>query len=174
MFKQIKNNFYMTKFLFSFSKKYIITSFLIGLLSLYDSLVSIFLIRYIINSITNSETKFLNVVMVVFIACLLNVIITFINSWYNNKYLPNTTLRFRKHLNEKLYLRSLEMEISQFDNPEFYNDYTFVINDAENRVFSVYSSIQDFIINTAKLIIVLATIIFCFPTQSLLCSPLLL
>jgi ATP-binding cassette subfamily B protein len=109
--------------------------------------------------------------MVVLIACLLNVIIYSINSWHNNKYSPNTRLLFRKYLNEKIYLRSLEMEISQFDNPEFYNDYTFVINDAENRVFSVYSSIQDFIINIAKLIMVLATVIFVFSDPIIIVFP---
>ena len=102
-------------------------------MSIYDTLVSIFSIRYIIDSITNPGTNFVNVVMVIFIVCFFNIIIAFVNLWYNNKYSPNTRLRFRKYLNEKLYLRSLEMDISQFDNPTFYNDYTFVINDAENR-----------------------------------------
>lgn len=152
----------MFQFLFSYSKKFVIVSFLISLLGLYDSLVSIFLIRYIINSITIPGTKFINVAIIVLVTCLLNVLIALANSWYNNKYSPNTRLQFRKYLNEKLYLRSLDMDISQFDNPKFYNDYTFVINDAENRVFSVYSSIQDFIVNIAKLVLVLATIVLVF------------
>lgn len=171
MLKAIKNNFYMFMFLFTFSKKFTIISLFIGLLSLYHSLVSIFLLRYIIDSITDPKANFTGAASVVFIVCLINVIIALTQSWFNNNYLPNTRLLFRKYFNEKLYLRSLDVDISQFDNPDFYNDYTFVINDAENRVFSVFNSIRDFVVNIAKLIMVLSTIIFVFYDPLLIVFP---
>jgi len=125
----------MASFLFSYSKKYVLVSLTLGLLSLYDVFVSIFLIKYILDSIGNPEADFWRITFVILAICLINIIITYANSYYNNKYLPITQISFRKYLHEKLWLKILEMNFSEFDNPEYYNDYTFVINDAENRIF---------------------------------------
>ena len=135
MLKTIKNNFFMLKFLIEYSKKFVFISFFVGFLSIYSSLVSIFLLRYIIDSVMSQKTEFLNICIVILVVCTFSVLIALINSWYNNKFLPINTIRFRSFLNEKIYLKSTEYSVSQFDNPAFYNDYSFVIGDAENVFF---------------------------------------
>ncbi len=67
-------------------------------------------------------------------------------SWYNNRYNPIMQQKFRQYIHQKLYLKSLEMELIRFDDPDFYNNYIWVINDAENRIFSVHKAINIFII----------------------------
>lgn len=171
MLKTIKNNFFMLKFLIEYSKKFVFISFFVGFLSIYSSLVSIFLLRYIIDSVMSQKTEFLNICIVILVVCTFSVLIALINSWYNNKFLPINTIRFRSFLNEKIYLKSTEYSVSQFDNPAFYNDYSFVIGDAEKRVFSVYNSVKDFIVNIVKFFFVVTTVLVVFSEPLVLIFP---
>jgi ATP-binding cassette subfamily B protein len=79
--------------------------------------------------------------------------------------------KFRQYIHQKLYLKSLEMELIRFDDPDFYNNYIWVINDAENRIFSVHKAINIFIINIFKIIIVLTIILAVFSDPILMLFP---
>lgn len=171
MIKIIKNNFFMLRFLTEYSKRFVLVSFVVGSLSIYNSLVSIFLLKYLIDFITMRQIDFLRMATTLLIVCSISVLIALIESWYNNKYLPTNTIRFRNFLNQKIYLKSTEYSVQQFDNPKFYNDYSFVIGDAEKRVFSVFNTVKGFVINLIKFFLVITTVIVVFSDPIVLIFP---
>ena len=171
MIKIIKNNFFMLRFLTDYSKRFVLVSFAVESLSIYNSIVSIFLLKYIIDAVTIQQIEFLHMVITLLVVCGFSVFVALIESWYNNKYLPTNTIEFRNFLNQKIYLKSLEYSVQQFDNPEFYNNYSFVMVDAETRIFSVFNAIKGFVINIIKLFLILTTVIVLFSDSIVLIFP---
>ena len=161
----------MLGFLITYSKQFVLVSFLVSSLSIYNSLVSIFLLKYIIDSVTIQQTDFLCIVITLLVVCTLSVLVALIESWYNNKYLPKNTIKFRNFLNQKIYLKSTEYSVQQFDNPKFYDDYSFVIGDAEARVFSVFNTVNRFVVNLIKFFLVFTTVIVVFSDPIVLIFP---
>ena len=161
----------MLKFLTDYSKRFVLVSFLVGLLNIYNSIVSIFLLRYIIDSVTMQQIEFSEMVITLLVVCAVNVLVALIESWYNNKYLPTNTIKFRNYLNQKIYLKSIEYSVQQFDNPNFYDDYSFVMGDAETRIFSVFNAVKGFVVNIIKFILVLTTVIVVFSDPIVLFFP---
>ena len=161
----------MLRFLIDYSKRFVLVSFFVGFLSIYNSIVSIFLLKYIIDSVTIQQIEFLRMIITLLVVCGLNVLVALIESWYNNKYLPTNTIKFRKFLNQKIYLKSIEYSVQQFDNPEFYNNYSFVVGDAETRIFSVFNTVKGFVVNIIKLFLVFTTVIVIFSDPIVLIFP---
>ena len=92
----IRNNLYMVKMLATFSPRYIIFSLFVGLFRVYDIAVSIYLIRYLIGAIMNHDKSTTSVVLWLVILCAIKVILTGVESYYNNIFLPKNQITFRK------------------------------------------------------------------------------
>ena len=133
----------MLGLLWKFSPRFVLISFFIKLLKIYDTGISIFLIRYLINTIIYKEKTISQAFCRLFILCLGEICIATFNSYYNNMFLPKEQIRFRQKFHEQLFQKVQKREYAQYDKPEYYDKYSYVISEAENRIFSVYDSIRD-------------------------------
>lgn len=173
MNRTIRNNLFVLQLLFDYSKKYFFVALIIKLLDLYNVLISIFLLKIVLDLVTISGISLLKVVATCLVLCIPIVLIQFIKSWFNNKYLPTFQIGFRKNIHTILYNKMLSLQYSTYDEPDFYNEYTFVMTDSENRFFSVVDSVISFFYSTIQLIVIMATVLFVFDTPSILIFPIL-
>ena len=170
----VNNNFFMVGLLFEFSPKYVIFSFLINLLKIYDTAVSIFLIRYLINVIIYRNRTVLHILTTLLILCMGAIIIITLDSFYNNMFLPTEQINFRHKFHQQLFRKIQKREYAQYDKPDYYDKYSFVVSEAENRIFSVYESIRDFVIEIIQIIFILFSVFYIFKDPLIVVFPLII
>lgn len=162
MKKIIKNNVSFLKFMVSYSPSYLIISLIVSFFTLYDTYVSVLLLKYILDGIENKIPLF---EMIIFMVTVFSVglIINIINSWCSNIFFPRYGHGFKKYMHNILFEKALSLDLKSYDDPEFLNEYVWTMNDADQRVFSVFASFQNFlisIINIAFLVVIIITLDF--------------
>lgn len=136
--RAIKNNLYALQLLWSICPSLVVHQAVCCMLGYFEWLFySAFFMRYVINALeTKQEFQsimiFLGVTVVVFAS------ISFYNSYVDGKVMPITTQVVYKKLNLRLFEKSCNVELSCFEDSEFYNKYTLAMDKAgENLIQTV-------------------------------------
>ncbi len=108
-----------------------------------------FLTAYIIDCIENKRplSSVLAFLIPVAIAVAIKVIQAPLVSVY---YVPHFTAKFNKAVHLTLYEKAVKMEISKYDNSQFYNDFVWAMRQAPNHItatLSDFSQLLSFIVN---------------------------
>lgn len=172
--KIVNNNFFMLGLLMEFAPRYVIFSFIINLSKIYDTLVSVFLIRYLVNAIMYHNRTVFQILCTLLGLCLIAIGMTTAESYYNNLFLPTEQIAFRQKFHEQLFRKVQKREYAQYDKPDYYDQYSLVISDAENRIFSVYDSIRDFCIEIIQMILILWSVFYIFKEPLIIAFPLII
>lgn len=92
-------------------------------------------------------------VLIVFI--LINIVFEILNSCYNQAYIPKNDIKLSLFLKNMVYKKILTVDIECFDNPEYYDNVTFSLNDLFNRVNSILNNIARFISHSCCVIVLI-------------------
>ena len=157
-----------------YAPKYVIFSFMINLSKIYDTLVSVFLIRYLVNAVMYHNETIFQILGKLLSLCLITIGITALESYYNNLFLPTEQIAFRQKFHEQLFRKIQKREYAQYDRPDYYDQYSLVISDAENRIFSVYDSIRDFCIEIIQMLLLLWSVLYIFNEPLIIAFPLII
>ncbi len=82
-------------------------------------------------------------VLIVFV--LINILFELLNTCYSQKYIPRNDVKLSLFLKNMIYKKIMAVDIECFDNPEYYDNVTFTLNDLFNRVKSILNNISQFI-----------------------------
>lgn len=82
-------------------------------------------------------------VLIVFV--LINIMFELLSSYYNQKYVPQNDVRLSLFLKKMIYKKITTVDIECFDNPEYYDNVTFALNDLFDRVKSILNNVSQFI-----------------------------
>lgn len=82
-------------------------------------------------------------VLLVFI--LINIVFELLNSYYQQAYLPKNDVKLSLFLRNMIYKKIMSVDMECFDNPEYYDNVTFALNDLFYRVDSILNNIVWFI-----------------------------
>lgn len=82
-------------------------------------------------------------VLVVFI--LVNVVFEIGNAYFTQAYLPRDDVRLSLFLRDMIYRKIASVDIACFDDPEYYDNVTFALNDLFQRVISILNNVTQFI-----------------------------
>ena len=92
-------------------------------------------------------------VLIVFI--LINIVFEILNSYYNQAYIPQNDVKLSLFLKNMIYKKIMTVDIECFDNPEYYNNVTFALNDLFSRVNSILNNIAQFISHSCCVIVLI-------------------
>lgn len=122
--KNLKNNLYMLKLFWKASPKRIIWGMLVSILDYaVDTVITLFLLRFIIDSLQMNRS-FLYVIVFLIGFLLLTALDSTSSSWYYNKVVPETNVQIQQYLMRKIYDQAISVELSCYENPKFYDNYT--------------------------------------------------
>lgn len=134
----IKNNLYALKLLFGMCPGIVIHMAILRVLGYFEWLFySAFFMRYVINALETQQAvssilTFLGVTIAVFAS------MSFYNNYYEGYIQPVAMARIYSKLNTKLFDKAENVELSCFEDTEFYNKYTLATDKAaENLVQTV-------------------------------------
>ncbi len=92
-------------------------------------------------------------VLIVFV--LINIVFEILNSYYNQKYIPQNDVKLSLFLKKMIYKKITTVDIECFDNPEYYDNVTFALNDLFDRVKSILNNVSQFISHLCCVIVLI-------------------
>ena len=95
-----------------------------------------YLLRQVVNSVENGEAVSRILIYIGVIAGI-EIAAGLLSSWYFNIYSAGIWLKRDERVNGMLFRKAASVELSCYENPDFYDRFTKAIDEAENRVSSV-------------------------------------
>ena len=170
--QSFKNNLYLLKMVWEISKSRVIMTFLISLLDFASwTFYTVVFMRYLFGS-DQVVRSFGQAATFIWIVAGINVFILLLFSWHEYRYVPLTDIKIHYALNRKLFEKASSVDISCYENPDFYDDYTRATTEAFDRAMSVLKNLSMiisallssiYVIYTMCSITVFAVIFIIFP-----------
>ncbi len=157
----IKNNLYFLGLIWKIQPMSIISYFFVDLIEYgFWVFYSVIFMQYLFGA-EGGLRSFTQTVSFILIALFVNIIARAFCNWYWNVYNIKSTVRIRYGLNMKLFNKAQSVDVSCFENPEFYNTYTKAATEASDRAVSVIQNCSETvgsIISSMYVIITMALI----------------
>lgn len=96
--------------------------------------------RYVITALETKQ-EFSSIMTFLFITVLVFGSISLYNSYINGKIMPFATAIVNQGLNKILFQKSRKVELSCFEDPEFYNKYTLAMENADEQLIKTVDNI---------------------------------
>ena len=164
----INNNLYLLKMVYASDKKRIWFIIFLSLIATLKNIISVLFIKFVLDCITiyQSFPYLLSLVLV-------ERTISFILSYFEcllqwEKCLISDSV-IKKHILKKVYAKSLQIELSELDNQEFYDKFHRAMDEAQQRPSAVISTIESFLTSLLTIFSV-STIIMLLDWKLLLLS----
>lgn len=138
--KVIKNNIYLLKYLYKFSKSRIPITFVSTIFVLINDLIlNVLFLPFIVSAVANnypiSKLFFYCGIMI-----LTRIFIEIFNSWNNSIYIPISDSKIEFGFQNLLYNKLETIDLIKYDDPEFYNNSIWVCNDVNKRAIEVINT----------------------------------
>lgn len=131
------NNFYMLKLLIQLCPGRVVANFLQSIFDCFSWVFySIIFMRVIFNSF-NTYSRFVDIVSFIIFSMLIFCVLSLYSSWFYRRYRPLTDQLINYKINKILFEKAIAVDISCYENSDFYNNYTKAIIEANGRAINV-------------------------------------
>ncbi|MDP4089624.1 MAG: ABC transporter ATP-binding protein [Bacillota bacterium] len=150
----VKNNIYAMKLVWGFDKPIILHAMMLSVLGYFEWIFySAFFMRYLINAF-EKNMSFQSILVFILICGVVFIFIALYRSYTNNVTIPLTNTKIYQGLYMRLYQKARNVELSCFEDSEFYNKYTMAIDGAGDRIQSVVQNVWGILTGVAATVIV--------------------
>ena len=119
------------------------TTFLSAFLAFFTRVFfSIVFMSFILDAF-EQQKSFEEMTIYISIFMLIFLLISLFNSWFSNKYRPLTDQEMNYRINRMVFDKATNIDISCYENPDFYNTYTTAVSEANNRAVSILDNISN-------------------------------
>ncbi|MCM1117988.1 MAG: ABC transporter ATP-binding protein/permease [bacterium] len=128
--------------------------FFTAISDLFSICYNVFFFAYFMDAVEKGKSiATVGRVLIVFI--LVNIVFELLNACYNQAYLPQSDVKLSLFLRNMIYGKIMTVDVECFDNPEYYDNVTFALNDLFNRVNSILNNIAQFISHSCCVIVLI-------------------
>ena len=140
-FKIIANSI---KYVWNIDKKYFVIGFMFAIVCAIDPLYNILPLKIVLDMLSKdfSFIKCFSFFLCVLLFALLTNIFA---QWYRNKYLPTLNLKVQFQTRKDVLKKTYNIDYANFDNPLFYDKYKLALNQIDNGISSIISSLYNFL-----------------------------
>lgn len=140
----LKNNLYLLSILWKTVPARVVLTFVLQVLSFASwTFYTVVFMRYLFGSDSGGRT-FEEAFTFVWIVAGVGVLQYLFEAWFYMRYIPLTDIRIHSALNKMLFDKAMSVDVSCWDDPQFYDDYTRATNEAVTRGLSVIWSLGEF------------------------------
>ena len=128
--------------------------------SIYRSFTAVVFIKYLFDMIEQNK-PFADIMVLVAAMGIYMFLIYIFHEMFYNYGVPKTGQRLHEKMHAELFKKAISLDLSCYDDPEFYNDYIWMLNQFENEMTEVGYDISKFInriISSAIVVTLIATI----------------
>ena len=162
MLKTLKNYFYLFKYAAKYTN-FIWWAVIDGIIwAIYRSFTTVVFIKYLFDMI-EQEKPFGQIMLIVAAMGTYMMLIYIFHEVLYNYVKPKTQQQLHEKMHTELFKKAISLDLSCYDNPEFYNEYVWMLNQFENEVIDVADDVSKFInriLSSAIIITLIATIDF--------------
>ena len=152
----------MLKYAFKYAKFNLFQRFIYSVLSVVPALVNVLLIKILIDSILgNCDWKI--VFIIVSVSFMASMISTVTNSYILNIGNKKAALIIQQNMQESLMQKSRNIDMFNYDDPNFYDKYTLALHEAENRVVQVLDTCTSLLSNIFNIFTLVSIIAYIKP-----------
>lgn len=176
----LKNNLYALKLCYQAAPALIILRVLSTVLEYAtDTFISLYFMRFIVESIQNGRT-FAEAAVLIVVLFLLESVYGLLNSYIASRLEPGGNVKITKFLMEMLYKQALSVDLSCYENPKFYDTYTKAneqVNDYCRRIMYNLTwviGVLTSLVVTACILITYEPLVFIIIIIPVLCEQLLI
>jgi len=136
----IKNNLYFLRLIWKVCPSRVVFNFLSEFLHFATwTFYSVIFMQYLFDA-GESLRSFTEVVIFIWFAAGLSLVIESFHAWYQNCFIPQTDIQIHYALNNMLFQNVQTVDLSCYENPEFYNTYTKAAVESSERTKQVLDS----------------------------------
>lgn len=158
--RTFRNNFYMLGMIRKSAPGILwISTFRAVLSSVTDFFTYSYLLMYALNALQRKE-KLSDIITVLVIIFALNIVDLFV-TYFSSVYLDLNIPKVDAYIQNTIHKKAAAVELSCFENAEFYDTYVKANGEAINRAFSVLNSVLDIlwsVINVCSVAVLMVTI----------------
>lgn len=140
----IKNNLYMFKYVLQNCPLQVVLGLVSVVLKSGVSLLDILLLKYILDSF-NDLAQMSRAVLLICVFFLVSVLAGAFSTIISTYFTPINSQKLHRAMQLTMFKKALTVDYALYDDPEFYNNYTIAIAQADVRAFEVLNSILDFV-----------------------------
>lgn len=134
--KVIANNFYMLKKIAKYIPDYFVFKLLHGVAYGFLDYSGTLFSFYLLNTVSDGG-DFAKAVIIIGLMAIFQIVFCAFDKWFRNLKDPikRQTMHYRMH--KELFEKSLTLDLSCFDDPQFYNDFVWAMNESDKRAMAV-------------------------------------
>lgn len=141
----IKNYKFMLGIICKASASRVILNILFTVIGDFFSIFyNILFLAYFMNAVEKGAS-IIEVLRILMIVIGINIVFEIANCYYNQAYIPKNDVKLSLYLRNMIYKKITTIDIECFDNPEYYDNVTFALNDLYDRVRSILNNISQFV-----------------------------
>lgn len=147
----ISNNLYMLHIVMKIIPFYMIGRLLLTILgALVNAFVNIYLVKFVVDAIQN-DTPYPMVFKFIIIAMFIYLIQKALEGIFKNIYLPKMTQILNYKMQITLFAKAKEMDIENYDKPDFYNDFIYSMSNADSKAIDVVNTCNTVVYNITSI-----------------------
>lgn len=139
----IRNLVFLLKPMWKYGKLYIIFSIILSLIQPVSSILGICFQQTIIDSISEKK-DFLDIMRILIFYGIILLIIPIINNVWAELYREKKSINIKAAISKDIYLKAIKTDYKYFDDPEFFNHYTWAITQYTVQIEAAYNLIVSF------------------------------
>lgn len=121
---------------------------------LFSILYNVLFFAYFMDGVEKGKSiAVIGRVLMVFL--LINVVFEILNSYYDQAYIPQNDVKLSLFFKNMIYRKIMAVDIECFDDPEYYDNVTFALNDLFDRVKSILNNIARFVSHTCCVMVLI-------------------
>jgi ATP-binding cassette subfamily B protein len=142
---KFENNIFMLKLIAKICPGRLVTAFISAFLGFFSRVFfSIVFMSFLLNAF-EQQKSFQEIAFYIAAFMLVFLLISLFNAWYWNKYCPLTDQELNYRMNKIIFDKATNIDISCYENPEFYNTYTTAISEANVRAVNILNNLANII-----------------------------
>ena len=147
-----KNNFFALRLIWKAAPLYITYYFISSIVySVVDFLSGTFLLRLIVNSVQRGfDSK--RILIYIFVILSMNLFVNVINAFVSDIILAGSHSKIEAAIHQRMFKQAQQVELSCYENPEFYEKYVRAMEGANGHVLSVMYTLDGLIWRTINLL----------------------
>lgn len=151
MIAALKDNLYLLKFAFKYTKKNIILRLLVTFVSAASPFMSIVIMKLAVDAVSEN-LGVVKIILIVVGGLLIQLTACTISSLVEKRSTDVYNLVLQQEIHVKLMEKAQKLDLSCYDDTEFYDNYTFILKDIDQRIIDVVNNFVNFLKNILLLV----------------------
>lgn len=139
MKEKVINYIYMLRKIGAIAPAYIPLSIIMQVCSKISTYISIYYIQFLLNTLSESVSAFSSIAFILIIY-LYNWAYGLLASFVSNSVFPKYKNKLRLELQKELYNKSIKISLERMSSPEYYDKYTFALQQADSRAIETVNN----------------------------------